>query len=119
MSDLGSHLLSMVEDFGQQLTLTHQSTVGTYDPATGGISGSAVTTHKFKGYMYNSSQGTEGSSDNIESGSRVCAIPASTISVLPIAGDTISGQGDKVTVVAVHTTWDKSTKVSYQCEVRE
>lgn len=119
MSDLGQSMVSMVNSHGQALVLVHQSSGGTYDPATATVSGATTKNYSFKGYMYNSSQGTEGSGGNVSSGARTCAIPATEIPVSPLAGDEITGQGDSVIITSVSTIWDKTVAIVYLCVVRE
>ena len=47
MSFRAYDLLNLVNDFGETLTLRQVTTDGTYDPATGSVSGSATTDTNF------------------------------------------------------------------------
>jgi len=110
-------LLKLVQDHGQELTLRKKTTAGTYDPATGSVSGSATTDYVVEGYFFNFSTGPIG--DEIRRGSRRCVIPALGLAVEPDDEDQIIGQGDTVSVVRVNTIFSNGVKICYICEVSE
>ncbi len=111
-------LLKLVQDHGQELTLRKKTTTGTYDPATGSVSGSATTDYVVEGYFFNFSTGLP-IGDEIRRGSRRCVIPALGLAVEPDDEDQIIGQGDTVSVVRVNTIFSNGVKICYICEVSE
>jgi hypothetical protein len=111
-------LLKLVQDHGEELTLRKKTTAGTYDPATGSVTGSGTTDYTVDGYFFNFSVGLP-SGDEIRRGSRRCVIPALGLAVEPDDEDLIIGQGDAVAVVSVSTIFSAGAAVCYICEVRE
>lgn len=118
MSFRSYDLLKLVQDHGEELTLRKKTTAGTYDPATGSISGSATTDYAVDGYFFNFSVGLP-VGDEIRRGSRRCVIPALGLAVEPDDEDLIIGQADPVAIVSVSTIFSGGTAVCYICEVRE
>ena len=86
MSFRSYDLLTLVRDFGEPLTLRKLTTDGTYNPATGSVSGSATTDYDFTGYFYNYEVT---SVDQIRKGTRKCVIPALAFVVEPDDEDLI------------------------------
>jgi hypothetical protein len=111
-------LLKLVQDHGEELTLRKKTTAGTYDPATGSVSGGATTDYTFDGYFFNFSVGLP-IGDEIRRGSRRCVVPALGLSAVPDDEDQILGQGDAVSIVSVKTIFSGGTAVCYICEVSE
>jgi hypothetical protein len=111
-------LLKLVQDHGQELTLRKTTVSGTYDPATGTISGATTEDYTVDGYFFNFSTGLP-IGDEIRRGSRRCVIPALGLSVEPDDEDQIIGQGDTVSIVRVNTIYSGGTAVCYVCEVSE
>lgn len=111
-------LLKLVQDHGQELTLRKKTTAGTYDPATGSVSGDATTDYTFDGYFFNFSAGLP-IGDEIRRGTRRCVIPALGLVVEPDDEDQIIGQGDTVSIVSVNTIFSNGVKICYICEVSE
>lgn len=111
-------LLKLVQDFGQELTLRKLTTAGTYDPATGSVSGADTTDYTVDGYFFNFSVGLP-IGDEVRRGSRRCVIPALGLAVEPDDEDQIIGQGDTVSIVSVSTIYSNGTPVCYICEVSE
>jgi hypothetical protein len=118
MSFRSYDLLRLVKDFGKDLTLRKKTTAGTYNPATGAISGAATTDYVFSGYFFNFSVGLP-ANDELRRGTRRCIVPALGLAVAPDDGDLIVGQGDIVTVVRVTTMFNAGVAVCYICEVSE
>lgn len=111
-------LLKLVQDHGEELTLRKKTTAGTYDPATGSISGSATTDYTVDGYFFNFSVGLP-TGDEVRRGSRRCVIPALGLAVEPDDEDQILGQGDTVSIIRVSTIFSTGVAVCYICEVAE
>ena len=111
-------LLRLVKDFGEDLTLRKITTGGTYNPATGTITGSATTDYAVEGYFFNFSVGVP-SGDELRRGSRRCVIPALGLAVVPDDEDLILGQGDAVAIMKVTTIFSGGSPVCYICEVDE
>lgn len=118
MSFRSYDLLRLVKDNGQELTLRKKTDAGTYNPATGSISGSATTDYSFIGYFFNFSVGLP-DNDELRRGTRRCVIPALGFPVIPDDEDLIVGQGDNVTIVKVTTIFSAGSAVCYICEVAE
>lgn len=116
MSFRSYDLLRLVRDFGEPLTLRKLTTAGTYDPATGAVSGSATTDYAFTGYFYNYETTVK---DEVLKGSRKCVIPALGFSQVPDEEDLIVGRGDIVTIVSVTTIFSNGAAVCYLCSVEE
>jgi hypothetical protein len=115
----GYNLLKMVDEFGETLTLRKKTTAGTYDPATGAVTGSATTDYSFTGYFYNYDQGIIADFDQIRRSNRKCVIPALGLAVEPDDEDQIIGSGDTVNIVSVVTIFSNGTKICFLCDVRE
>ena len=118
MSFNARDLLKLVQDFGETLTLRKVTTDGTYDAATGTLSGSATTDYSFTGYFYNLAEGTF-DLNKTRKGSRVCVVAAKGLSVTPDDEDQILGYGDPVNIQTVRTIRSKGQPVCYLCEVYE
>ena len=118
MSFSARDLLKLVQDFGETLTLRKVTTDGTYNPATGTLSGSATTDYSFTGYFYNLAEGTS-DLNQTRKGRRACVIPAKGLSVVPDDQDQILGNGDTVNITTVRTIFSNGQPVCYLCEVYE
>ena len=111
------NLLKMVQRHGQTLTLNKTTTDGSYDPATGSVTGSVVTSYEITAYMYDVEAGVL--LNDIRRGTRNCVIPALGLPVEPDDGDTIEGNGDTVSITRVTTHFSAGMAVCYICEVSE
>lgn len=111
------NLLRLVQRHGSTLTL-HKVSEGTYDPATGTVSGGSETEYEITGYMYEAIVGQDAESIIIR-GAKKVVIPALGLSVEPYTGDAISGLGDKVHVIRVTTFYSNGLAILYTCEVEE
>ena len=118
MSFRSYDLFKLAEDFGQTLTLRKASTQGTYDTATGTLSGSATTDYSVTGYFFNYDTGLLDAND-IRRSRRRCLIPALGLTVEPDDEDQIIGNGDTVSIIQVTTMFSGATKIGYICEVSE
>tara|TARA_R110002153_G_scaffold64965_1_gene174080 strand:+ start:240 stop:590 length:351 start_codon:yes stop_codon:yes gene_type:complete len=116
MSFRAYDLLNLVQDFGETLTLSQITTGGTYDPATGSISGSSTTETTFTGYMYDYSLLNP---SEVIRGTRKCVIPSLGFTPEPSPDDLISGSGDTVKISRVVTIWSAGAAVCYLCDVEE
>lgn len=110
------NLLRLVQRHGSTLTL-HKVAEGTYDPATGSLSGGSTTDYEITGYMYDALVGID--TDDIRRGTKRVIIPALGLTVVPDDGDTISGLGDKVHINRVTTHYSSGLAILYTCEVSE
>ena len=116
MSFRSYDLLNLVRDFGETLTLRKTTTAGTYNPATGSVSGVATTDYSFTGYFYNYEIMNV---DQIRKGTRKCVIPALGLAVEPDDEDIIVGNADNVVIDSVTTIFSDGSAVCYLCHVRE
>jgi len=110
------NLLRLVQRHGSTLTL-HKVSEGTYDPATGSLTGGSTTDYEITGYMYNAVLSVD--NDNVQRGTKKIIIPALGLSVVPDDGDSVSGLGDKVHIVSVITHYSAGLAVLYECGVNE
>jgi len=110
------NLLRLVQRHGSTLTL-HKVADGTYDPATGSLSGGSTTDYEVTGYMYDALVSV--SIDNISRGVKTVIIPALGLTVVPDDGDKISGLGDTVHITGVTTFFSNGLAILYRCEVAE
>lgn len=110
------NLLRLVQRHGSTLTL-HKVSEGTYDPATGSLTGGSTTDYEVTGYMYDAILNINES--EIQRGTKKVVIPALGLTVVPDDGDSISGLGDKVHIVSVVTYYSAGLAVLYECGVAE
>ncbi len=110
------NLLRLVQRHGSTLTL-HKVSEGTYDPATGSLTGGSTTDYEVTGYMYDAILNINES--EIQRGTKKVVIPALGLTVVPDDGDSISGLGDKVHIVSVITYYSAGLAVLYECGVAE
>jgi hypothetical protein len=120
MSFRSADLLRLINEHGKNLTYTSKS-AATYNPATGGATGTN-TTKTVKGYFYSySASDITGSS--IVLGDRRLVIPTVDTSgaalPAPKKGDTFAGEGDIVAVVSVERIMSGANPVCYICQTRE
>jgi len=108
---------NLIKDFGKEVTLHKQTSSGSYDPATGTITGGATTDYTVTAYFYNFQEGIN--NNEIRRGTRRCVISALGLSIAPDDGDSISGFGDKVHITRVTTHYSNGYAVMYTCEVAE
>ena len=111
-------LLNLVRDFGSEVTLRKTSTAGSYNPATGAVTGSATTDYTVNTYFFNFSVGLP-IGDEVRRGSSRCVIPALGLEVEPDDEDKIIGLGSTYEVVAVQTIYSNGSAVCYICEVKD
>ena len=113
-------LLRLIQQHGKTLTLIVKGSP-TYDPSTGTVTGSD-TPYTTLGYFYNYNL-SEMSGLDIQMGDRRLVLPirdtSSDLLPEPEAGDEVTGEGDKVTVVSVAKIMSGSSPVCYICQVRE
>ena len=110
------NLLRLVQRHGSTLTL-HKVSEGTYDPATGSLTGGSTTDYEVTGYMYDAILNINES--EIQRGTKKVVIPALGLSVVPDDGDSIYGLGDKVHIVSVITYYSAGLAILYECGVAE
>ena len=112
----------LIEQEGQVVTLNHQTTDTTYDPATATTSGGTETPIKVKGYFY-SYKLDEIDGTNITKGDRKLLLPVTKTNGAalpePINNDTITGVGDGVSIISVDKIYSGTSVVCYICQVRE
>jgi hypothetical protein len=111
-----SDLLRLVRDFGETLTLKKTTTTGTYDPTTGGVSGSATTDYSFTGYIYNA---TSEPIDQIVKDMRRCVIPALGLAVEPTDEDTIVRGSTTYVINHVTIIFSNGTAICYLCHLED
>jgi len=111
----------LINDHGKDLTYSHVGSVGSYVPGVG-VSGGSTTSYTVRVYTYNYRlQEVDG--DSILRGDRRVAMPITDTSgnVIPEPepGDTLSGEGDEVTVISVSQIMSGEEAVCYILQVRE
>lgn len=109
-----NNLHKLIVKYGKDLTLTKQTTSGSYNPATGSFDGSVDTTSTVKGYFYTNVNGSFG---EVTTGKRMVAI--SGLSEEPVKGSYLSGYNDEVRIGPVQPILSGDTTVVYLCEVEE
>jgi hypothetical protein len=120
MSFRSADLLKLINEHGKNLTYTSKS-AATYDPTTGGTTGSN-TTKTVKGYFYNySSSDITGTSIVIGDRRLVISIVDTSGAAIPAPkkGDTFAGEGDTVVVVSAERIMSGANPVCYICQTRE
>jgi len=105
-----SDFLRLVRDFGETITLRKTSTSGTYDPATGTVSGTATTNYTVTGYLYNAESMPI---DQVTKDTKRCVIPALGLGVEPTDEDVIVRSGRDLVVTHVVTIYSNGTAVCY------
>jgi len=115
MSFRSFDLFNLVRDFGEDLTLRKVTSDGSYNPATGSVSGSATTDYSVLGYFYNYETLNV---DQIRKGTRKCVISALS-NVEPDEDDQLLGNGDTVVIDAVSTIFSDGVAICYICHVKE
>lgn len=111
-----SDFLRLVRDFGEAVTLRKTSTVGTYDPASGSLSGTATTNYPVTGYMYNADAFPQ---DQVVKSTRRCVIPALGLSVEPDDKDVILRGSVTFVITHVTTIYSNGTAVCYICHLED
>jgi len=111
----------LIEEHGKNRTFNSISSVGSYVPGTG-VSGGTSTSYTVKIYPYNYRvEDIDG--DSILRGDRKAAMPVIDTSgntiPEPEPGDTLTGEGDKVTIVSVQQIMSGDEAVCYVLQVRE
>lgn len=110
----------LLDDHGQTVTLRTVAE-GTYDPATGGLTGGSNTDYTVKCYFYNYML-DEIDGTNIKLGDRKAVLhtldTGGNTLPEPDTGDLIVGEGDTVTIVGVQKIFS-DVLVCYICQVRE
>lgn len=120
MSFRSADLLKLINEHGKNLTYVSKS-AATYNPVTGGTTGS-TTTKTVKGYFYNYSL-SDLVGTNILTGDRrlvISLVDTSNVAITaPKKGDTFAGEGDAVVVVSVERIMSGANPVCYICQTRE
>lgn len=102
----------LLEDFGQDLTLTRAG-APTYDPATGVMSNAAGTTVSVRGVFVDfNHMNVDGTV--VRAGDRRLLITAAGATGTPALGDTVSG----LKVINVRTFAPNGTVVAWDCQMR-
>lgn len=118
---LSRNLQRLVDRHGEDVTLTYK-TLGTYDPATGGLSGGSTTTSTVKAYFSNYNL-TDMNATNLVMGDRQVVMgntdTSGTALTEPEVGDEITGRGDKVSIVSAQKIFSGGTVICYIVQVRE
>lgn len=120
----GSHAINiryLLNSHGQDLTFVAKG-FGTYNTATGTLSGGSETSYTVRMHFSNYNiQDIDGS--QVVLGDRRVLMPTLDTSgsaiPSPDIGDEISGNGDTVSIVSVQTLMSGSSPICYICQVRE
>jgi hypothetical protein len=110
----------LIDTHGKPLTLTVKGDL-TYDPSTGGTTGSE-TDYTIQTYFYNYNL-SDVDGQNIQLGDRRAVLPLVDVNgntiPEPESGDEISGEGDKVSIIRSAKIMSGMNPVCYMCQVRE
>lgn len=121
-SQMQKDVVALLREHGYDLTFRRPGNGGTYDAATGSISGGSNADETvraiFVGYNAGDVDGTL-----VQRGDRK-AIIASTysgtaLSKVPQLDDELRGEGDAVRILSVQTIKSGATVLAYICQVRE
>lgn len=113
--------MCMLKEHGSEVTLRTNSTAGSYDPATGTVSGGATTDYTVRAHFSDFNLQERVASEIVDGMRKVLL---STLDVdgqsipEPEVGDQIVGQGDTVNITRVQTIYSV-TPVCYICWVKE
>lgn len=114
-SALLSSLRTMMNDYGEVVTF-RQATTGTYDPATGSMSGGSNTDHSVIAFYFNSHP-TEVLQGTVSHGRRRIAVYAKktdgTDLPTPKTKDQIVGFGDEAEIADVQVVRSNGTPMVY------
>jgi hypothetical protein len=110
-------LYQLLIDGGKELTLT-QETGGTYDPATGSLTGSSSNSGTFLGYLFNNTLQAFGDTAIVR-GNRSLVISSEDMPFEPDVGDVLTGDADGLRLASVSKIMSSDTVVCYICEVSE
>lgn len=111
-----SDFLRLVRDFGETLTIRKTSTAGSYNPATGTVSGSATTDYTVTGYMYNADAFPQ---DQVVKSVRRCVVPALGLVIEPDDKDVILRGSVSFVINHVTTIYSNGTAVCYICHLED
>ena len=111
-----SDFLRLVRDFGETLTIRKTSSAGSYNPATGTVSGSATTDYTVTGYMYNADAFPQ---DQVIKSVRRCVVPALGLSIEPDDKDVILRGSVTYVINHVTTIYSNGTAVCYICHLED
>tara|TARA_B110000495_G_scaffold19359_1_gene13666 strand:+ start:8968 stop:9324 length:357 start_codon:yes stop_codon:yes gene_type:complete len=114
-----SDLFRLVQEHGQALTLRKVSTVGVYDPSSGGLTGEVTSDISILGYFYKEALGLDRGGQEVIRGERKVLISAKGLALTPENDDVILGLGDNVRVVSVITSYSSGQAICHQCTVQE
>ncbi len=115
-------LTHMIKRHGQELTLRKSVSEGTYNPATGSVSGATTEDYTVLGYFYNYDiEEIDGTS--VLRGDRKLLLYTKDIVgedlPEPESNDKVLGSGDTVSVISVRKILSGSTVRCYILQVRE
>lgn len=108
---LDKDIYSLLEDVGDNLTLTIAATTGTYAPG-GTVTGKTPANYTVKGKIIeNKNRFEQGGS--VVKGKRKALIAGRGLPVEPKIGDSVGGLG----IIHVHKITENSSVVAYSCEL--
>jgi len=116
MSFRAFDLLTLVDAFGETLTLRNITTGGSYNTSTGSVVGTSTTDYSFTGYFYDYSSANP---EEVIRGSRKCVVPYLGASIDPFPDDLIIGNGDTVKVTRAISIFSNGVAMCYICDVQE
>jgi len=115
-------VVALLRDHGYDITFRRINNGGSYDPATGTITGGSNSDESvraiFLNYIARDIDGTL-----VQRGDRKAVIAAtyngSAISKTPQIDDELRGEGDAVRIISVQTIKSGSSILAYVCQARE
>lgn len=115
-TELQDEVLTVLAEFGRSVTL-RQLMAGTYNPASGDISGESSTDYVLTGALLNY-KNYEIDGTLIQSGDRRCLLAAKGMTVVPRVGDLILIDSYIFTVVNFETKEVGGTALAYVLQIR-
>ena len=115
-------VVALLREHGYDLTFRRPSNGGSYNPATGAVSGGSNDDETARVVFLNyTSRDIDGTL--VQRGDRKAVIAAtyngSALSKTPQIDDELRGEGDAVRIVSVQTIKSGSTVLAYICQARE
>lgn len=115
MSLMDEDVAFLLAEHGYDLTLERAGAGGTYDPATGGVTGAAAPTTETVRGVFVEYQHERINDTSIQVGDRKLLIQAKGIPVVPKIGDTVGGMS---IVGPVRTIQSGNTVIAYTAQTR-
>lgn len=111
---LAQGIKRLLQSRGYDVVLKREASGGSYDPATGGVTGGSVATETMRGAFIDYSD-DEIDGTRISVTDRKLLLRGSGTTMVPTPGDLVD---DTVRIIRVRTIRDGDGLISYSCQVR-